>query len=187
MQTNEDEKPATAPPVPPQAGDGGTGAAMSAAAAKSRKQGWRGNETWVAAFAVGVVGIAGLTAAFMSRPDAPEAAPLADSTSAQKGVVTAPPLKAPMAAIAQQPQHSEAANATRAMGAAPPCRNCGVVQMVVAVHGYAQPRASGYQMHIRMDDGSTRMVEQRGALAAGSRVVVEGASVRPLSERAGQG
>ena len=53
--------------------------------------------------------------------------------------------------------------------------------MVVAVHGYGQPKASGYQMHIRMDDGSTRTVEQRGALAAGSRVVVEGKSVRPLA------
>jgi outer membrane lipoprotein SlyB len=72
------------------------------------------------------------------------------------------------------------------MGAAPACRNCGVVQMVVAVHGYAQPQASGYQMHIRMDDGSMRMVQQRGALAAGSRVRVEGDSVRVLAQRSGQ-
>jgi hypothetical protein len=33
-------------------------------------------------------------------------------------------------------------------------------------------------MRIRMDDGSLRTVEQRGALAAGTRVVVEGGSVR---------
>jgi hypothetical protein len=62
-----------------------------------------------------------------------------------------------------------------------------VVQMVVAVHGYAQPQPSGYQMHIRMDDGSVRTVEQRGALAAGSRVIVERDSVRVLADRSGQG
>jgi hypothetical protein len=65
-------------------------------------------------------------------------------------------------------------------GGAAACRNCGVVQMVVAVHEYGQPKPSSYQMHIRMDDGSTRTVEQRAALAAGSRVVIEGKSVRPL-------
>jgi hypothetical protein len=55
------------------------------------------------------------------------------------------------------------------------------------VHGYAQPQPSGYQMHIRMDDGSVRTVEQRGALAAGSRVIVERDSVRVLADRSGQG
>jgi hypothetical protein len=134
-----------------------------------------------------VVTVAALAAALMAlRPDMPQpAAELADSsTGARKGVVQAPPLKvAALAGATQDPQ----ADATRSMGAAPVCHKCGVVQMVVAVHGYAQPRASGYQMHIRMDDGSTRMVEQRGALAAGSRVVVEGDSVRLLTERAGQG
>jgi hypothetical protein len=84
----------------------------------------------------------------------------------------------------QAPATDSQANA---MGAAPVCRKCGVVQMVVAVHGYAQPRPSGYQMHIRMDDGSTRTVQQRGALAAGSRVLVEGDSVRVLAQRSGQG
>jgi hypothetical protein len=67
------------------------------------------------------------------------------------------------------------------MGGAPACKDCGVVQMVVAVydHGGKEPRA--YQMHVRMDDGTVRTVEQRGALAAGSRVVVEGSALRPVS------
>jgi hypothetical protein len=53
--------------------------------------------------------------------------------------------------------------------------------MVVAVNdtGGKVPRA--YQMHIRMDDGSTRTVEQRGALAAGSRVRLEGSTLKPVS------
>jgi hypothetical protein len=97
-------------------------------------------------------------------------------------VVKAPPLKpAPVTAAKSPAKAAEGRSAGGAMGANPACRNCGVVQMVVAVHGYGQPKASGYQMHIRMDDGSTRTVEQRGALAAGSRVVVEGKSVRALA------
>lgn len=122
-------------------------------------------------FAVAAVCIAALAAALTAvrdgAPDAPPEAPRAASTVTQ-GVVQAPPLKAPGAA-------------RNAMGAAAGCGNCGVVQQVVAVHGYAQPAASGYLMHIRMDDGSVRTVEQRGALAAGSRVVVERGSVRLLT------
>jgi hypothetical protein len=37
-------------------------------------------------------------------------------------------------------------------------------------------------MHIRMDDGSIRTVQQRGALAPGSRVMVEGETVRVFAE-----
>ena len=69
----------------------------------------------------------------------------------------------------------------QAMGGAPACRECGVVHMVVAVYEQGKPQPRGYQMHIRMDDGSVRTIEQRGALAAGSRVIVEGSSVRPMS------
>ena len=134
-----------------------------------------------ALWAVGAVAIAALVAALMARPDVavPEverspAAAQADAASVrQKGVVKAPPLSAKKPGVAVATQ-------ANAMGAAPACRQCGVVQMVVAVHGYAQPRPSGYQMHIRMDDGSMRTVQQRGALAAGSRVQVEGDSVRAL-------
>jgi hypothetical protein len=37
-----------------------------------------------------------------------------------------------------------------------------------------------FQMRIRMDDGTLRTVEQRGAVAAGSRVLLEGRSVRVM-------
>lgn len=104
-------------------------------------------------------------------------------------VVTAPPLKPPARATvagstSDTPSRSPASKATGSNSA---CAKCGVVETVVAVHGYAQPQASGYQMHIRMDDGSVRTVEQRGALAAGSRVIVERGSVRALPDPAGQG
>ncbi len=141
-------------------------------------------------FAVAAVCIAALAAALTAvrdgAPDAPPAAaPLAASPVTQ-GVVQAPPLKAPGSSAANSSiaagSASTAVGAARsAMGAAAGCGNCGVVQQVVAVHGYARPTASGYLMHIRMDDGSVRTVEQRGALAAGSRVVVERGSVRLLT------
>jgi hypothetical protein len=70
---------------------------------------------------------------------------------------------------------------TQAMGSGALCKECGVVQTVVAVFDEGGKEPRGYQMHIRMDDGTLRTVEQRGALAAGSRVVVDGKSVRPLS------
>jgi outer membrane lipoprotein SlyB len=35
-----------------------------------------------------------------------------------------------------------------------------------------------YQMRVRMNDGSTRTIEQPSAVAVGSRVVVEGNSMR---------
>ncbi len=77
---------------------------------------------------------------------------------------------------------------TAVMGAAAAtCSKCGVVETVVAVHGYAKANASGYQMHIRMDDGTVRTVEQRGALAPGSRVIVDRDSVRVLAKPAGEG
>ena len=70
---------------------------------------------------------------------------------------------------------------TQEMGGSAACRECGVVHMVVAVYEQGKPQPRGYQMHIRMDDGSVRTIEQRGALAAGSRVVVEGSTVKPMS------
>ncbi len=105
-------------------------------------------------------------------------------------VVTAPPLKARSTAPRGKPDtqpDSTARADTAAMGAPPAgCDKCGVVETVVAVHGYGQPNASGYQMLIRMDDGTVRSVEQRGALAAGSRVIVERDSVRVLTTPAGE-
>jgi len=37
---------------------------------------------------------------------------------------------------------------------------------------------TAYQMHVRMNDGSLRTIEQRNAVAAGTRVVVEGNTLR---------
>jgi hypothetical protein len=141
----------------------------------------------VASVAVGVGAAAGLVAALMThRPDATDAAVAAaghiSSAHERDEVVTAPPLKRP-----QESAHAGARNPANAMGAAPVCRECGVVQMVVAVHGYGRSRAEAYQMHIRMDDGSHRTVQQRGALAAGSRVLLEGDTVRVLAEAPGPG
>jgi hypothetical protein len=146
----------------------------------------------VAAAAVGVVAAAGLAAAWMtSRQDAADVAVAAAGQVSvpvnRKEVVTAPPLKAPRAAGTEASGKAGPRSPTDAMGAAPVCRNCGVVQIVVAVYGYGKHRPDAYQMHVRMDDGSERTVQQRGALAAGSRVLVEGDTVRVLAEPAGPG
>jgi hypothetical protein len=126
-------------------------------------------EALVPAFAVGAVAVVALTAAVMVKrgeTEAPVAAQQAAAPIANVPVVHAPPLKPP---------------ATNAMGGAAACSSCGVVQMVVAVRdrGAKDPRA--FQMHVRMDDGTVRTIEQRGALAAGSRVVVDGNSIKPMS------
>jgi len=94
-------------------------------------------------------------------------------------VVTAPPLKHVLPPQSSAGEVAEA-SATNVLGAPATCPNCGVVETVVAVHAYGEAQARAYQMHIRMDNGSVRTVEHRGALPAGSRVVVEGAQVRPL-------
>jgi hypothetical protein len=60
------------------------------------------------------------------------------------------------------------------LGAGPACGNCGVVESVAA------NRRGGYRLRVRMDDGTVRTVEQRDALAAGSRVLLEGDSVRVM-------
>lgn len=67
------------------------------------------------------------------------------------------------------------------------CADCGVVEAVVPLGRAAAEAGPAWQMLIRMDDGSMRTVEQRGALVAGSRVVLAGGSVRVLSSRPGQG
>ena len=142
----------------------------------------------VALCAVGVVAIAGVGAAMMvGRKDAPDAVVAGvgqvNTSGNRKEVVTAPPLKAPANTAPQNSMRTPTRATANAMGAAPVCRDCGVVQMVVAVYEHGQARPNGYQMHIRMDDGSIRTVQQRGALAAGSRVMVEGETVRVLAEQ----
>jgi hypothetical protein len=104
--------------------------------------------------AVVVMAGAALAAAVMaSRPDEPAFEYRAATPPPQREVVRAPPLNS--------------------MGAGPACRTCGVVESVAAVRN-----AKGFQMRIRMDDGSVRTVEQRGAMPAGTRVVVDGTTVK---------
>jgi len=134
--------------------------------------------------AVLAVAGAAVAAAFMgTQPDTPNAQSGAVAPAPRQEVVRAPPLvvKAPplkplkplRPAAPGGQQGSELRGPTRAMGAAPACNECGVVEAVVA----AGP-GEGFQMRIRMDDGSLRTVQQRGALAAGTRVVVDGGAVR---------
>jgi hypothetical protein len=128
-------------------------------------------ESLVPVLAVSAVAVVAVAAAVMVKRSDDEPARQAaldtgrPAAAQQDQVVKAPPLRAP----------------AQAMGGSRACHGCGVVEMVVAVQepGRNQPR--GYQMHIRMDDGTLRTIEQRGALAAGSRVVVEGSSVKPVS------
>lgn len=161
----------------------------------------RRRETVVPTIVVTAIAIAGVTTAVMvKRADLGEGeralvepaqtqatmqarAPVAGQVAdAQAPVVKAPPLKPAATEAAPARQAAAAARApANALGSAAACGNCGVVEMVVAVHDHAEPIPKGYQMHIRMDDGSVRTVEQRGALAAGSRVVVENGGVRALS------
>lgn len=161
-------------------------AAADAPAGPDPRVRWR-RETLIPTIAVAVVAVtAVITSVVVSRSELPvldaQMAQTAQPSAGEGKVVQAPPLKPAPATAGKAPAKAdESRSAGNAMGANTACRNCGVVQMVVAVHDYGQPQASGYQMHIRMDDGSTRTVEQRGALAAGSRVVVEGKSVRPLA------
>ena len=172
--------------------DVGASASAAAASAKARARdggSWlralRRAERWVPTLAVVLVAVTAVATALMSsRFDDAVATQEVETPADPTHVVQAPPLKGSPLAQAAEPDRPPD---TATMGAPQACRNCGVVEMVVAVHGYAQPTASGYQMHIRMDDGSVRTVEQRGALAAGSRVVVDRNAVRVLAERAGQG
>jgi hypothetical protein len=129
-------------------------------------------ESLLPVFAVAAVAVVAVLAAVMVQRadiDAPREATLAAARPAtQRGeVVKAPPLQAP---------------STRAMGNADACKQCGVVEMVVAVSDPHRKEPRGYQMHIRMDDGTLRTIEQRGALAAGSRVMVDDSGmIKPMS------
>lgn len=67
------------------------------------------------------------------------------------------------------------------------CAECGIVEAVVPLEPAAAETGRTWQLRIRMDDGTVRTVEQRGALAAGSRVTVAGGSIRVLPNRPGQG
>lgn len=118
-------------------------------------------EGLVTVLAVGAVAIAAVLAAATHTPQEVRA----DATRlarAGTAVVQAPPL-------------------------APACAECGVVEAVVPLGPPSAEPGTAWRMRIRMDDGSVRTVEQRGALAAGSRVTVAGGSIRMLSSPPGQG
>lgn len=123
----------------------------------------------LAVMAVAIVAVAAAVMVKRADTDAPSQQAATDTgrpaAAQQTDVVKAPPLHPP----------------AQAMGAAAACKDCGVVEMVVAVQEPGKKRPRGYQMHIRMDDGTERTIEQRGALAAGSRVVVQGTTVKPVS------
>jgi len=126
---------------------------------------------WIPSVTVGAVALTAVLAAVMVVPAGLQAdqsqaeAPMAMQKVSGTEVVTAPPL------------------APQSMGAEPSCANCGVVESVVAVEGYArgERQTVGYLMRVRMDDGSRRVVEHRGALAAGSRVIVDKGALRTVA------
>ena len=153
-----------------------TGAPRDPAATAARYQRKLRRELIITAGAVVAVAVAALLAVFAAPPTEHVDVMYMTKTSApataagDKSVVTAPPL------AAAQP------DMRASMGAGTACSNCGTVENVVAIHGSAQGKVSaiGFLMNIRMDDGSVRTVEQRGAMAAGSRVMVDGGRVRVL-------
>lgn len=127
------------------------------------------------------VAIAAVATAFMATRPEPEVRAVASAPKPPQAVVrapplvvTAPPLKQSKPAPQARQPGGEPRGSANAMGSAPACEQCGVVETVLA----AEKPGEGFQMRIRMDDGSVRMVEQRGALAAGTRVVVQGGAVR---------
>jgi hypothetical protein len=129
----------------------------------------------VAAMAVVSVATAVMMSRQQSTPDnvrpPPAVAANQDVVKAPPLVVKAPPLNRPTQ-VAQARAPRDAAQATHSAGAGAACRNCGVVESV------ASSRPSAYQMRVRMDDGSVKSIEQPAAFPAGSRVVLEGGTVR---------
>jgi hypothetical protein len=163
--------------------------------AGGRKLRWRDRlrrESAVPAFAVVIVVAAALAAALMQTESDPRdaARPTAVSkvpegmVAAPPLVVQAPPLHSPPDGANRSASHrlGDPPAPTNALGAAAACRNCGVVESVAMLD-----RQEGYRMRIRMDDGTVRTIAQRGALPAGSRVLLDGNSVRVRPETTGQG
>ncbi|MCM2251690.1 MAG: hypothetical protein NDJ19_04980 [Ramlibacter sp.] len=127
----------------------------------------------VPTLAVVTVVVAALAATVMvTRDDWQEANRPAVLGKTGRDVVRAPPL------VVRAPPLAK----SDALGAGPACRNCGVVEAVAPLEAQG-----GFQMRVRMDDGSTRTVEQRGAVPAGSRVLLERGSLRVMPLRTGQG
>ena len=127
--------------------------------------------TLVPTLAVMSVVVTALAATVMvTRPDWQNASRPAVISKNEQEVVKAPPL------VVKAPPVNAAGNArSKALGAGPACRNCGVVESVALASQHG-----AFQIRIRMDDGTLRTVEQRGAVAAGSRVLLEGGAVRVM-------
>jgi hypothetical protein len=140
--------------------------------------------------AVTVVVVALAATVMVTREDWQEANRPQVMSKAEQDVVKAPPLvvkappvkPSPGAAGQAQRRTAEAPMSWNALGAGPACRNCGVVESVAPVS-----HQGAFQMRIRMDDGTLRTVEQRGAVAAGSRVLLERGSLRVMSAATRQG
>jgi hypothetical protein len=156
-----------------------------------RSERWERAKALVPTLSVVVVVIAALAATVMvTREDWQEASRPQVMAKAEQEVVrapplvvTAPPLKSSSATVgaAQRPT-AAAPMSSNALGAGPACGNCGIVESVAPAS-----QQGAFQMRIRMDDGTLRTIEQRGAVAAGSRVVLEGGSVRVMTASTRQG
>jgi hypothetical protein len=144
---------------------------------------WRRVRDLVPTLSVVTVVVAALAATVMvTRPQWEDANRPSVIAKSEQDVVRAPPLvvQAPPLKASQKPggraQHQVPAIDSKGVGAGPACSNCGVVESVAVVDQHG-----AFQMRIRMDDGTLRTVEQRGAVAAGSRVVLEAGSVRIMA------
>lgn len=122
-----------------------------------------------------------------SRASAPPRREVLVTVLAVVPVVVTAVLAAVMHAPPDGPGAPKPALGTQGHRVAAACAECGVVEAVVPIRPPAAEPGGAWQVLIRMDDGSMRTVQQRGALAAGSRVMLAGGSVRVLSNRPGQG
>jgi hypothetical protein len=128
---------------------------------------------WVPTLAVAAVAIVAVLAVVMVKRSESE-------SRLGRASAEAPSISVPASGTPRVVQAPPLRSAASAMGSAAACRNCGTVELVVALKDPGRPEPRAFQMHIRMDDGSVRTVEQRGALPAGSRVVVERGSVKVI-------
>lgn len=142
--------------------DSDAGEWSGAGDAPRRSVAWRQVRKAVPALAVIAISVAGVLASVM-QPRA--LAPIPAAPRATDGVVQRP----------AAPRPGESA-----------CANCGVVLAVVPLDRAPQAGGARFRLRIRMDDGSLRTVQQPGALAAGSRVLVAGGSAHVLPQRPGQ-
>jgi hypothetical protein len=159
-------------------------AASPPGARVSWRKRWHVDRASIPAAAVAAMAVVSVTTAVMmsrQRTATEDARPLSAVAQTRRNVeapplvVKAPPLNPP-GKVAQAGSSRDPARATHSAGAAAGCRNCGVVESVAAKH------PSAYQMRVRMDDGTLRSIEQPAAFPAGSRVVLEGGTVRAATE-----